>query len=64
MTRGTKRRGGNTEQERRACMVSDEHTVHAIGLFFKHAETPQQRNLLLRVFGRPALDQMIRERDA
>ena len=62
--RGTKRRGGAKEQARRQLMASSPETAVVIGRFWRCCDTPSDRAYLIRVFGRPTIEDWEEERNA
>ena len=62
--RGTKRRGGAKEQARRQMLASSPQTAVVIGRFRRCADSRADRAYLVRVFGRPTVEDWEDERDA
>ena len=61
--RGTKKRGGAAEQQKRKQFMSTPEFQTALTSFFKREDTPDERRKLARVFGGAAFADMQVKRD-
>ena len=61
--RGTKHRGGTREQARRDQLASSTRMAEAMTRFWSNREYADDRAFMIRVFGRPVVDDWASRRD-